>query len=91
MTVLWRENRKIVDSFIPKLRKYAKKIIVVTNPSEEICEYLKSKKLNAFTAESILVKMRNGEKSGWKIVRTKGYTNFGPAVAVVKLMDNILS
>ena len=90
MTVLLKENRKIADSFVPKLRKYAKRTIVVTNPSDEICEYLKSRKVNAITAESILVKMRNGEKSGWKIVKTKKYTNFGPAVSVIKLMESIL-
>jgi len=90
MTALWKENKKIVDSLIPKLRKYAKRIIVVTNPAENIYEYMMSKNLNAFETESILVKMRNGEKSGWKIIMTKGYTNFGPAVATVKLMERVL-
>lgn len=90
MAILWKYNKKTVDSLLPKLRKYAKKIIVVTNPEDVIYNYLKSKKFDVYSSENILLKMREGKKSGWDIIRTKGYTNFGSAVAVIKLMEKIL-
>ena len=90
MAILWRHNKKIVDSLIPKLKKYAKKVIVSTNPSDVVYKYLKPKGIDAYSYESILLKMREGKKSGWDIIRTKGYSSFGPAVAVIKLMEEIL-
>ncbi len=90
MAVLWKHNKKIVDSLIPKLKKYAKKVIVSTNPSDVAYRYLRSNGVNGYSYESILSAMRGRKKSGWHIIKTKGYTNFGPAVAVIKLMEEIL-
>ena len=90
MAMLWEHNRPIVDSLIPKLKKYAKAVIVSTNPSDVVYNYLRSSGINAYSYESILSEARGRKKSGWHIIRTKGYTNFGPATAAVKLMERIL-
>jgi hypothetical protein len=54
----------LVETFSGDILKKLLLNIRVINPSDKIYDYLKSKNLNVFTAESILVKMRNGEKSG---------------------------
>lgn len=90
MAALWKENRKILDAVLPKLAQYAAKTVIVTNPSDTAYAYLKEHGINVYSSEHMLRKMRRGRKSGWSIVRTKGYTNFGPAVAVVKLLEQIL-
>ncbi len=90
MAILWEHNKKIVDSLVPKLKIYAKKVIVSTNPSDVVYKYLKSKDVNVYSYENILLKMREGKKSGWDIIRTKGYSSFGPAAAAIKLMEKIL-
>ena len=39
--------------------------------------------------EEILLKMRKGRELGWDIIKTKGYSNFGPAVSVYRLIHEL--
>jgi len=67
------------------------KIIVMTNPVEEMTKLVKEILPGNFVAnpEKILMKMRGNKELGWKIVSTKGYSNFGPAVSAILLIEEI--
>ena len=87
-------NTPIIKSIVPELKQYLKentKIVVMTNPVEEMTKTVKEllPKHHVTNPEKILVKMRNSEELGWKIVSTKGYSNFGPAVSAVLLLEEM--
>lgn len=67
------------------------KIIVMTNPVEEMTKLVKETLPENFVAnpEKILMKMRDNKELGWEIVSTKGYSNFGPAVSAILLIEEI--
>lgn len=87
---IYEVNKTIVDNSIRFTNSPGKNIIVLTNPSLRIVEALKTDypDYNMMHVEDILNKFRGGMELGSKIVATKGYTNFGVAIACVqKIVD----
>jgi malate/lactate dehydrogenase len=82
--------KKIVKNLNISLKKNTK-IIVMTNPVEKITELIKKFLPNYYVdnPEEILMKMRGNKELGWKIVSTKGYSNFGPAVSAILLIEKL--
>lgn len=88
------ENRKILYSVMEMIRPYLKdytKIIVMTNPVVSMTEFVQEQ-LPAqfvFNPEEELMEIRKNEELGWKILQSKGYTNWGPAISVVNLIKHL--
>jgi malate/lactate dehydrogenase len=89
-------NKKVMESVLAKLGQYIKKdtnVIVMTNPVESMTEFVaeKLKGTGALVAspEKYLMTLRKNEEVGWKIISTKGYTNFGPAMSCTMLIDEM--
>lgn len=94
---LWDINKPIMGKIIEELKTNGnigpKTIVVVmTNPVERMTELVKNWLPGniIINPEAELMKARKGKELGWRIVKTKGYTNFGPAVSVVKLMERFI-
>lgn len=66
-------------------------VIIMTNPVHEMTDHARKlwPDLKVVNPEDILLKIRNGEDYGSKIIKTKGYTNFGAAVSAVLLIEQI--
>ena len=67
-------------------------VIIMTNPVERITELARRtipEDVKVVNPEEILLKMRKGKELGWDIVKTKGYSNFGPAMSVCKLIEDL--
>ena len=66
-------------------------VVVMTNPVEKmtkfVSEILKCKVVNP---EEELMKIRDNKELGWEIVKSKGYSNWGPSVSVLNLIENQL-
>lgn len=96
MSTLLMMNKPILRDIFEKLivpnASENTKIIMVTNPVEELTEWAKRKypRLKIFNAEHILKRMRDGVECGWNIVKTKGYSDFGPSIAIIKLMEELI-
>jgi len=84
--------KEIVSNLDSCLKKDTK-IIVMTNPVEKITDFVKELLPNHYVdnPEEILMKIRDNKEIGWKIVSTKGYSNFGPAVSAVLLIEKLLN
>jgi malate/lactate dehydrogenase len=87
-------NVPIIEDVVKGLEgclKADSKIIVMTNPVEKMTEVVQ-KLLPGHTVtnpERILSDIRGSKELGWSIVSTKGYSNFGPAVSAVLLMEEL--
>jgi malate/lactate dehydrogenase len=93
---LLKLNEPVIKEIINNINGCLKKdtkIIVMTNPVEEMTELVQELLPSYYVnnPEKILMKMRNNKELGWEIVSTKGYSNFGPAVSAVLLMERIKS
>jgi malate/lactate dehydrogenase len=93
---LYADNRDTVFKVLEGLRKKGtfKKstcLIVMTNPVLRVTEAVAAKMTQnrVYNPERLLMESRKGKELGWKIIQTKGYTNFGAAVACVRLIDEI--
>lgn len=92
---LYEINVPVMKEIAKDIEKYVTKdtkIIVMTNPVEKLTELFKNHfKDNLVTCpEEELMKMRDGKELGWEIVKTKGYTSFGPAVSAILLMEKLI-
>lgn len=91
---LYATNASIIRSVVHYAKRAIDKnttIIVMTNPVMKLTRLVSdmvpgTKVLNP---ENFLLEMREGKELGMKIVKTKGYTNFGAAVSVVKLINSM--
>ena len=88
------ENMEILNNIAMDIVIYLKKhtkIIVMTNPVETMTNFVQSclRYHNVYNPEEELMKMRDGRELGWEIVKSKGYTNWGPAVSVVRLIKRL--
>lgn len=83
--IIW----KIQNNFYP-INKDTK-IIMMTNPVLEITKITKAllEEYKIYNPEEELMKMRDDKELGWEIVKSKGYTNWGPAVSVVNLIKRL--
>lgn len=93
---LLKLNASKIEEIVKNLNSCLKKdtkIIVMTNPVEKITELVKKLLPNHYVdnPEKILMKMRDDKELGWKIVSTKGYSNFGPAVSAILLIEKIMN
>jgi malate/lactate dehydrogenase len=82
--------RSICSNIKPFLLKDAK-VIVMTNPVEKMTEVAK-KELPEFLVtnpEKELMNMRNKNDHGYEIVKSKGYSNWGPGVSCIKLIKKM--
>ena len=81
---------KISENIVPCLNDNTK-IIVMTNPINITTDCMRDWMQNwdVYNPEEELMKMRDGKELGWEIVKSKGYTNWGPAVSVVKLIKRL--
>jgi len=89
-------NTPIVNKIIENLDGCLKdntKIIVMTNPVEKMTNLVQELLPNHYVnnPEGILMKIRDEQELGWKIVSTKGYSNFGPAVSAILLIEKLNS
>jgi malate/lactate dehydrogenase len=87
-------NSKIIEQVVNDLKHFIKantKVIVMTNPVEKMTDLVKKllPNIDVYNPERYLKSMRNGEELGWRIVKTKGYTSFGPAVSLILLMESL--
>lgn len=66
--------------------------IIATNPVKDICYMLEQAGYtNNYDAEGLLDRMRRGtDCDGLKILKTKGFTNYGPAVAIVRKIKSVM-
>lgn len=85
-------NKDILNIVLLELNGYITSktvIIVMTNPVKEMTEFVKCRLPDNLVTnpEKILMKMRNGKELGWDIIKTKGYSNWGPAVSCIKLIE----
>jgi len=92
---LFKLNAPLVKEIVNNLDDCLKedtKIIVMTNPEEEITKLIQKllPKYYVKNPEEILMKMRDDKELGWEIVSKKGYSNFGPAVSAVLLIEKII-
>ena len=91
---LLKINTPLMKELIKELKGCIEKdtkIIVMTNPVEEMTKLVKETLPENFVAnpEKILMKMRDNKELGWEIISTKGYSNFGPAVSAILLIKEI--
>jgi len=92
---LLKLNEPMIREVINSMDKYLKKdtkIIVMTNPAEKLTKLVQELLPNHYVtnSEKILMKMRDSQELGWEIVSTKGYSNFGPAVSAVLLIEELI-
>jgi malate/lactate dehydrogenase len=87
-------NQRIVKDVINSLRlPKGSPIILLTNPIHDIFPWALETwgEYHWHNIESILKKYREGKESGWPIVTGgKGYTSFGPAIATIEKIAEIL-
>lgn len=88
-------NAPLIKEIIKNLGESIKKntkVIVMTNPVERMTEVVRKILPENYVdcPEEILMKMRDNKELGWEIVSTKGYSNFGPAVSAVLLMEKLI-
>lgn len=83
--------KEVIERHILPSFSEGSKVIMVTNPVEKLTDWARENypQLNIHNPEEILMDFRQGEELGWKIVSTKGYSDFGPAVATVELMKKL--
>lgn len=92
---LFLHNERIMKDVIIRLRKAFKHgttVIVLTNPVMEMTNRVRFMLAGYYKVEdpeSILLEMRGGKDCGLEIVRSKGYSSFGPAVSCVKLIQRL--
>ncbi|OGI12105.1 hypothetical protein A3K64_02090 [Candidatus Micrarchaeota archaeon RBG_16_36_9] len=91
---LYLLNEPIITNIITDVKPFLKKdtkIIVMTNPVNEITDLVKKLLPDYYVSntEEFLLKIRNGKELGWEIIKTKGYTNFGPAVSAILLIEKL--
>jgi len=91
---LFKINAPLIKELIKDLNDCIEKdtkIIIMTNPVEEITKLVKELLPGHFVTnpEKILMKMRDNKELGWGIVSTKGYSNFGPAVSAILMIEEI--
>jgi malate/lactate dehydrogenase len=94
MKKLFDSNKVLLEDIIKNKTstKHRAKVIVTTNPVIGLTEWAKEKfsdRHDFYHAEDILMRYRNGKDCGWEIVKTKGYSNFGPALAVIELIRRL--
>jgi malate/lactate dehydrogenase len=95
MKSLLKINKPLIEQVIKDIRPFVRKdtkVIVMTNPVKELTELVeKLLPINLVASpENILMSMRNQKELGWKIVKTKGYTNFGPSVSAILLLEQLI-
>lgn len=91
---LFETNFLIVKEMLNNITQYSpkSKVIMVTNPAIELTKHFKKVYpfLDIYNAERILIKYRNSRAGcGKKILKTKGYTNFAPSYAVIKMIQEL--
>jgi malate/lactate dehydrogenase len=96
MDSLLEVNKAIMENVLTELGQYITqdtKVIVMTNPVERMTEFvaekLKGRGMLVTSPEKYLMMLRKNVEVGWKIVSTKGYTNFGPAMSCTMLVDEL--
>jgi malate/lactate dehydrogenase len=89
-------NRATVSSVVAKMEPYITSdtiVIVMTNPVESMAEHvsnlLSEKNITVLSPEKQLMELRKNSEVGWKIISTKGYTNFGPAMSCAMLIEEL--
>lgn len=92
---LLKLNEPVIKEIVNNISEYLKKdtkIIVMTNPVERMTELVQKllPKYYVTNPEKILMKMRDDKELGWNIVSTKGYSNFGPAVSAILLVEELI-
>jgi len=91
----WMEmNKKHLTKIIDNIKtKPDTKIIIATNLVLELTEWAQNKypQYNFFHAEDEIMKYRNGVELGIEILKTKGYTNFGPSMSIVEKIKQLSS
>jgi len=89
----WLEiNKKLLKNIMKEIKASAtSRIIVTTNPVIEITEWAKKEypQYDFHHSEDELLKYRDGKELGIEILKTKGYTNFGPAMSVVEKIKEL--
>ena len=94
---LWGLNKPIIGRIVADIKSNGNLspetvLIVMTNPVEKMTKFVQDCLPGnlVMNPEADLMHMRSGKELGWKIVSSKGYTNFGPAVSVVKLIERLI-
>lgn len=91
---LFKINKPLIIDLVEDLQGCIKKntkIIVMTNPVEEMTKLVKSLLPDNYVSnpEKILARMRNYKELGWDIISTKGYSDFGPAISAILLIEKL--
>jgi malate/lactate dehydrogenase len=93
---LFETNKKVVESVVTKLHPCIKgdtKVIVMTNPVKEmtkvVSEMLQDRGVQVTNPEKYLTGLRKNVDTGTRIISTKGYTNFGPALSCTMLISSL--
>jgi len=91
MNDIYYRNRQILNEILQKIPNRVP-VIITTNPAKPLTSWAKKRFglwNNFMNAESIIKKYRGGKELGWDIIKTKGYSNFGPAMAVIRLIKKL--
>jgi len=91
MNSIYYKNRRLLDEVLKDLPDSVP-VIMATNPVSQLTSWA-TKRYGVwnrfYNAEEILREYRDGKNQGWEIVKTKGYSNFGPAMAIIELIRRL--
>jgi malate/lactate dehydrogenase len=95
-STLYRQNLATVFEVLEVLQKRgafkrSTSLIIMTNPVLKISKAVSSRMngYRVYNPEEFLMRLRGGKELGWKIVKTKGYTDLGAAVSCIRLIEDI--